>query len=79
MSVDQKAVERVRRMIDRWSGVRGPQRSDEERNSCKEFFERRPRSEVVETQLTKIAENNEENDEAEKTTKEGILVLGMIS
>ena len=79
MSVDEKSVDRVRRMIDRWSGVRGPQRSDEDRNSSKEFFLSRPRSEIVETQLTKIAENNEENGEIKKSSKEEVLVLGMIA
>ena len=30
MSVEEKSVERVKRMLDRWSGIQGPLRSGKE-------------------------------------------------
>jgi hypothetical protein len=50
--VDVKSVERVTRMLNRWSGIRGPLRSDVERNSGIEIFTARPRLDLVETQVS---------------------------
>ncbi len=53
--VDVKSVERVTRMLNRWSGIRGPLRSDVERNSGIEIFTARPRLDLVETQVSNLS------------------------
>ena len=71
--VDVKSVERVTRMLNRWSGIRGPLRSDVERNSGIEIFTARPRSDLVETQVATVSRKDNEN---ESTTTEEVLVIG---
>ena len=71
--VDVKSVERVTRMLNRWSGIRGPLRSDVERNSGIEIFTARPRSDLVETHVATVSRKDNENES--KATEE-VLVIG---
>ena len=73
MSVDQKSIESVERMIRRMSGLRGPVKSDRDRNAVAENFLERPRSEIVET---KLAEIDKQNDDEALDAKKNVFVLG---
>ena len=73
MSVDQKSIESVERMIRRMSGLRGPVKSDLDRNAVAENFLERPRSEIVETKLAEI--DKQDNNEA-LDAKRDVFVLG---